>query len=74
MANILITPAAANKPEELQSGVGTGPYVVAEADRGAGNYSSRVNPELLGPEADRRADPGPLPARGVRPGRLAAQR
>jgi ABC-type transport system substrate-binding protein len=36
MSNILITPAAANKPEELQEGVGTGPYKVASADRGTG--------------------------------------
>jgi peptide/nickel transport system substrate-binding protein len=50
MANILITPAAANKPEELQSGVGTGPYVVAEADRGAGNYLLTVNPNYWGPK------------------------
>jgi peptide/nickel transport system substrate-binding protein len=44
MANILITPAAANKPEELQGGVGTGPYIVASADRGSGNYLLRSNP------------------------------
>ncbi|MBD1590429.1 ABC transporter substrate-binding protein [Arthrobacter sp. S1_S22] len=29
MSMILITPAAQNKPDELQEGVGTGPYVVA---------------------------------------------
>ena len=50
MANIHITPAAANKPEELQSGVGTGPYVVAEANRGAGNYLLTVNPNYWGPK------------------------
>jgi peptide/nickel transport system substrate-binding protein len=50
MANILITPAAANKPEELQSGVGTGPYVVASADRGAGNYLLAINPNYWGPK------------------------
>jgi peptide/nickel transport system substrate-binding protein len=50
MANILITPAAANKPEELQSGVGTGPYVVAESDRGAGNYLLAANPNYWGPK------------------------
>jgi ABC-type transport system substrate-binding protein len=44
MANILITPAEANKPEELQSGVGTGPYVVTEADRGTGSYRLDINP------------------------------
>lgn len=48
MANILITPAAANKPEELQSGVGTGPYVVESADRGAGNYLLTPNPYYWG--------------------------
>ena len=30
MTNILITPAAENKPEELQTGVGSGPYVVTK--------------------------------------------
>jgi peptide/nickel transport system substrate-binding protein len=49
MANILITPAAANKPEELQSGVGTGPYVVTESDRGAGSYQLTANPNYWGP-------------------------
>jgi ABC-type transport system substrate-binding protein len=49
MANILITPASANKAEELQSGVGTGPYVIAEADRGAGNYLLAANPNYWGP-------------------------
>src|SRR3954452_24410735 len=39
MSNILITPAAANVPEDLQTGVGTGPYVVTEADRGSGTYT-----------------------------------
>ena len=29
MANILITPAAANRPEELPDGLGSGPYVVS---------------------------------------------
>ena len=48
MANILITPAAANKPEELQSGVGTGPYVVAKSDRGAGNYLLTANRNYWG--------------------------
>ena len=38
MANILITPAAANQPEDLESGVGTGPYVITESDRGTGAY------------------------------------
>ena len=39
MSNILITPAAANKPEDLSGGVGTGPYVVTQADRGSGTYT-----------------------------------
>jgi peptide/nickel transport system substrate-binding protein len=49
MANILITPAAANKPEELQTGVGTGPYVVTRADRGAGNSLLTANRNYWGP-------------------------
>ncbi|WP_328473188.1 ABC transporter substrate-binding protein [Actinoplanes sp. NBC_00393] len=48
MANILITPAAANKAEELQTGVGSGPYVVTAADRGAGNYQLAINPNYWG--------------------------
>lgn len=48
MTNILITPAAANKNEELQSGVGTGPFVVRTADRGAGNYLLAANPRYWG--------------------------
>ncbi|GAA4617356.1 ABC transporter substrate-binding protein [Saccharopolyspora hirsuta] len=43
MANILITPAAANRPEELQSGVGTGPYEVIASNRGTGEYTLRRN-------------------------------
>jgi peptide/nickel transport system substrate-binding protein len=35
-ANILITPAKDNRPEELRSGVGTGPYRVIGANSGAG--------------------------------------
>jgi peptide/nickel transport system substrate-binding protein len=48
MANILITPAKDNKPEELQSGVGSGPYVVTEADRGTGNYLLDASPNYWG--------------------------
>lgn len=48
MSNILITPAAANKPEELQDGVGTGPYKVASADRGTGNYKLEINENYWG--------------------------
>jgi len=43
MSNILITPAADNKAAELNSGVGSGPYVVAEADTGTGNYTFKIN-------------------------------
>ncbi|MEU0478957.1 ABC transporter substrate-binding protein [Streptosporangium sp. NPDC006013] len=49
MANILITPAAANKPEELQDGVGSGPYVVTSASRGTGEYTLQVNDKYWGP-------------------------
>ncbi|MBY6435661.1 ABC transporter substrate-binding protein [Rhodococcus kroppenstedtii] len=49
MSNILITPAAANRPEELQSGVGSGPYVVTSADRGTGNYTLERNTQYWGP-------------------------
>ncbi|ASO17848.1 peptide/nickel transport system substrate-binding protein [Actinoalloteichus hoggarensis] len=43
MANILITPAAANVPEELQTGVGSGPYRVTASNRGTGDYTLRRN-------------------------------
>jgi ABC-type transport system substrate-binding protein len=48
MADILITPAARNAPEELQSGVGTGPYVVTESNRGAGTYTLVRNDKYWG--------------------------
>ncbi len=48
MSNILITPAAANKAEELQTGVGTGPYVVAAADSGTGTYKLTPNTNYWG--------------------------
>jgi peptide/nickel transport system substrate-binding protein len=48
MSNILITPAAANRPEDLQSGVGTGPYVVTAADRGSGTYTLARNERYWG--------------------------
>ncbi len=51
MSNILITPAAANVPEELQSGVGSGPYVVTESDRGTGNYTLVRNENYWGTPA-----------------------
>lgn len=43
MSNILVTPAAANVPEDLQTGVGTGPYVVTQSDRGSGTYTLARN-------------------------------
>ncbi|GAB6903427.1 ABC transporter substrate-binding protein [Kineosporia succinea] len=48
MTNILITPAAANRPEELQTGVGTGPYIVTRSDRGAGTYRLSRNQNYWG--------------------------
>ncbi|MDT0267532.1 ABC transporter substrate-binding protein [Streptomyces sp. DSM 44915] len=50
MSNILITPAAANKPEELQGGVGSGPYRVERADSGTGRYTLVVNERYWGPD------------------------
>ena len=43
MANILITPAAGNRPEELATGVGSGPYVVTAANGGTGEYTLERN-------------------------------
>lgn len=48
MALILITPAADNKPEELQTGVGTGPYTVESFNRGAGTYQLLRNETYWG--------------------------
>lgn len=48
MSGILVTPAAANKPEELQEGVGTGPYKVASSDRGTGTYKLVINENYWG--------------------------
>ena len=50
MSNILITPAAANRPEDLRSGVGSGPYVLTQADYGVGNYSLERNTNYWGPQ------------------------
>jgi len=50
MSNILITPAAANKPEELQDGVGTGPYTVTNAESGTGSYTLEINENYWGEE------------------------
>lgn len=49
MSMILISPAAKNKPEELQEGVGSGPYVVTKYNRGAGTYSLKRNENYWGP-------------------------
>lgn len=48
MSNILISPAATNLPEELADGVGSGPYVVANANRGTGDYTLAANPGYWG--------------------------
>ncbi|SED04305.1 ABC transporter substrate-binding protein [Streptomyces melanosporofaciens] len=55
MANILISPAARNRPEELSGGVGSGPYVVTSANSGTGEYTLDVNPRYWGrrPTVDR---------------------
>lgn len=49
MSNILITPAAANEPNELQSGIGSGPFVVSESNRGTGDYTLVANDNYWGP-------------------------
>lgn len=51
MALILISPAEDNKAEELQTGVGTGPYVVQSFDRGAGTYTLVRNEKYWGEPA-----------------------
>ncbi|GAA1385366.1 glutathione ABC transporter substrate-binding protein [Pseudonocardia kongjuensis] len=48
MANILVTPAAANRPEQLTDGIGSGPFRVAEADGGTGNYTLVRNENYWG--------------------------
>ena len=48
MSNILITPAAANKPRELSEGVGSGPYRVTRANRGTGDYTLEAKPDYWG--------------------------
>ncbi|WP_129766424.1 ABC transporter substrate-binding protein [Streptomyces sp. L-9-10] len=48
MANIHITPAAANRPEELRTGLGSGPYRVLRANAGAGEYTLGRNPGYWG--------------------------
>lgn len=57
MANILITPAAANRPEELSDGLGSGPYVVTAANGGTGEYTLERNENYWGQ---------PPPVRAVR--------
>jgi ABC-type transport system substrate-binding protein len=51
MSNILITPAAANKPEELREGIGSGPFTVASADPGTGTYKLVRNENYWGEKA-----------------------
>ncbi|TDD21994.1 ABC transporter substrate-binding protein [Nonomuraea diastatica] len=50
MANILITPSAANQPQELQAGVGSGPYQVTQSNRGTGVYTLQADPRYWGPK------------------------
>ncbi|KNC20148.1 ABC transporter substrate-binding protein [Arthrobacter sp. RIT-PI-e] len=52
MSMILITPAAQNKPEELQEGLGSGPYRVTGSNRGAGTYSLTRNENYWGEPAE----------------------
>ncbi|MEZ0494120.1 ABC transporter substrate-binding protein [Kineococcus sp. TBRC 1896] len=54
MSNILITPAAANRPEELQDGLGSGPYVMTSHDRGTGTYRLTRNERYWGTPATTR--------------------
>ncbi|WP_241668169.1 ABC transporter substrate-binding protein [Pedococcus bigeumensis] len=51
MSNILITPAAANKAEELRDGLGSGPFTVAAADSGTGTYRLVRNENYWGEKA-----------------------
>jgi peptide/nickel transport system substrate-binding protein len=51
MSNILITPAAANKAEELRDGIGSGPFTVAAADSGTGTYRLVRNENYWGEKA-----------------------
>jgi ABC-type transport system substrate-binding protein len=51
MSNILITPAKANKAEELRDGIGSGPFTVASADSGTGTYRLVRNENYWGEKA-----------------------
>ena len=51
MSNILITPAKANKAEELREGIGSGPFKVASADSGTGTYRLVRNDDYWGEKA-----------------------
>lgn len=67
MSNILITPAAANEPAELQDGIGSGPYVVTSRNRGAGTYTLERNEQYWGePAAVQRIDVRFLPEESSR--------
>jgi peptide/nickel transport system substrate-binding protein len=48
MSNILITPAGANEPSELYSGIGSGPFVVTASSRGTGDYRLTANSKYWG--------------------------
>ncbi|MEQ3553176.1 ABC transporter substrate-binding protein [Pseudonocardia nematodicida] len=51
MAQILITPAAANRPEQLLDGIGSGPFRVASGDGGTGDYTLVRNENYWGTPA-----------------------
>ncbi|ALE72751.1 Dipeptide-binding ABC transporter, periplasmic substrate-binding component [Pseudonocardia sp. Ae168_Ps1] len=51
MANVLVTPAAANRPEQLTDGIGSGPFRVAEANTGTGDYTLVRNENYWGAAA-----------------------
>jgi ABC-type transport system substrate-binding protein len=51
MANILIMPASVNGPKDINQAPGTGPYIVSEANSGAGTYEYSLNPKYSGTKA-----------------------
>ena len=66
MSNILITPAAANKAEELRDGIGSGPFTVAAADSRHRHLPAGPQRELLGREGPARRGQRQLPGGGGR--------
>ena len=50
MSNILISPAKANQPKELVTGIGSGPYKIKSADSGTGRYTLVANENYWGPD------------------------